>query len=51
MASQWVMMLLRIPHCGITVGNDVANNIHCDVAMCTYHVITVHNDVVMMPTA
>ncbi len=43
MTSQWVMMLLRIPHCGITMGNDDANDINCDVtmgngvAMYTYH--------------
>ncbi len=35
----------------VTMGNDVASNIHCDVtmsndvAMCTYYGITMHNDV------
>ncbi len=33
MTSQWPMMLLRMPHCGITLGNDVARAIHCDVTM------------------
>ncbi len=53
MTSQWVMMLLRMPHCGITVGNDVAKGMHCDVAMpndvamCTYHGITMYNDFAM----
>ncbi len=53
MTSQWAMMLLRMPHCGITVGNDVAKDIHCDItmgndfAMCIYHGITMHNDVAM----
>ncbi len=51
--TQWFMTLLRMPHCGITVGNDIAMDIHCDitmgndVAMCTYHDITMHNDVAM----
>ncbi len=47
----------------ITMGNDVARDVHCeftmsndvhcditisnDVAMCTYHVITMYNDVAM----
>ncbi len=50
--SQWVMMLLRMSHCGITVGNDVARDIHCDitmgndVAMFTYR-ITMQNDIAM----
>ncbi len=39
--SQWLMTLLGMPHCGTTMGNDVARDIHCDatmdneVAMCT----------------
>ncbi len=39
-----------MPHCGITVGNDISRDIHCDVtmgndvAMCTYHGITMHTD-------
>ncbi len=45
------MTLLRMSHCDITLGNDVAKNIHCDVtmdndiAMCTCRVITKHNDI------
>ncbi len=37
----------------ITMGNDLARDIHCDVtisndiAMCIYHGITMHNDVSM----
>ncbi len=37
----------------ITMGNDIARDIHCDVtmsndvAMCIYHAITMHNDVAM----
>ncbi len=47
------MALLKMPHCGITMGNDVARDIHCDmimgndIAMCTYHGITVHTNVAM----
>ncbi len=47
------MMLLRMPHYNITVGNDIAKDFHCDiimgnnVAMCTYHGITMHNDIAM----
>ncbi len=47
------MTLLRMPYCGITLGNDVARDIHCDVtmgndvAMCIYHDITMHNDVAL----
>ncbi len=33
MTSQWVMMLLGMPHCGTTMGNDVARDIHCDITM------------------
>ncbi len=53
MTLQWVTTLLSMPHCGITVGNDITRDIHCevtignDVAMCTYHGITMHNDVAM----
>ncbi len=54
MTSQWVMILLRMPHCGTTVGNGIARDIgHGDItmgnhiAMCTYHGITVHNDIAM----
>ncbi len=53
MTSQWVMTLIRMPHCGITVGNDIARDMHCDitmgndVAMCMYHGITLHKDVAM----
>ncbi len=53
MTSQWIMKLLRMPHYGITVGNDVSRDIHCDVtmgsdiAMCKYHGITMHNDFAM----
>ncbi len=47
------MKLFSMPYCGITVGNDVAREIHCDVtlskdvAMCTYHDITMQTDIVM----
>ncbi len=47
------MTLLRMPHCGITVGNDIAMCIyhgitmHNDIAMCIYHGITMHNDIAM----
>ncbi len=47
------MTLQRMPHYGITVGKEVASDIHChiimgnDVAMCTYHGITMYNDVAM----
>ncbi len=43
MTSQWVMTLLGMPHCGITMGNDIVMDIYCDItmdndiAMCTYH--------------
>ncbi len=39
--SQWLTTLLGMPHCGTTMGNDIARDIHCDatmnndVAMCT----------------
>ncbi len=33
MTSQWVMMLLGIPHCGTTIGNNVARDIRYDVTM------------------
>ncbi len=52
MTSQWVMTLLRMPYCGITMGNNIARDIHCDItvgndiAVCTYG-ITMHNDVAM----
>ncbi len=51
MTSQWVTKPQGMPHGGITVGNDVARDIHCDVTMgtdvaiCTYHGITMLNDV------
>ncbi len=41
-------------YCNITMGNDVARDIHyditmsVDVAMCTYYDITMHNDVSMI---
>ncbi len=37
----------------ITMGNDIARDIHCDItmsndiAMCTYYGITIHNDIAM----
>ncbi len=46
MTSQWVMTLLGM-------GNDIARDIHCDAtmsngfAMCTYHGITMQNDIAM----
>ncbi len=33
MTSQWVMTLLGMPHCGTTMGNDVAKDVHYDVTM------------------
>ncbi len=33
MTSQWVMMLLGMPYCGTTMGNDVAKDVHYDVTM------------------
>ncbi len=53
MTSQSVMALLGMPHCGITMTNDIGRGIHCDitmgndVVMCTYHVITIDNHLVM----
>ncbi len=53
MTSQWVMKLIRMPHCCITEGNDIAKDIVCDVimgnaiAIYTYYDITMHNDIVM----
>ncbi len=54
MTSQWVISLLGMPHCGITMVNDNVRDIHFDVtmgndiAMCTsYHGITIDNDVAM----
>ncbi len=39
----------RDVHCEITMGNDIARDIQCDimsndVAMYTYHAITMHNE-------
>ncbi len=39
--SQWLMALLDNIHCDITMSNDVA--------VCTYHDITMHNDVCYEP--
>ncbi len=33
MTSQWVMTLLGMPHCGKTMGNDIARDVHYDVTM------------------
>ncbi len=33
MTSQWIMTLLGMPHCGTTMGNDVARDVHYDVTM------------------
>ncbi len=33
MTSQWVMTLLGMPHCGTTMGNNVARDVHYDVTM------------------
>ncbi len=47
------MMLLGMPHCGTTMGNNVVRNIHYDVtmdinvAMFTLHGITMDNNVAM----
>ncbi len=47
------MPLLGMPHCGTTMGNDVARDIHYDITMdndiimCTYNGITMDNDIVM----
>ncbi len=37
MASQWVNDIARDMHCDVIMGNDIA--------MCTYHGITMDNDV------
>ncbi len=34
--SQWVMTFAKDIHCNVTISNDVA--------MCTYHGVTIHND-------
>ncbi len=53
MISPWVIALLGIPHCGITMDNDASRNIHCDVTMgnditmCPDHNITMHNNIAM----
>ncbi len=53
MTSQWVMILLGMPHCGTTMGNNIARDIHYDVtmdiniAMFTLHGITMDNNVAM----
>ncbi len=45
--------IARDAHYKITMGNDVVRDIDCDItmsnviAMCTYHCITMHNDVPM----
>ncbi len=39
MTSQWVMMLLGMPHYGTTIGDDVAMDTHCDVTMGNVHII------------
>ncbi len=39
MTSQWVNAVARDIHCDITMSSDIA--------MCTYHGITMHNDVAM----
>ncbi len=33
MTSQWVMTLLGMPHCGTTMGNDIARDVHYDITM------------------
>ncbi len=33
MTSQWVTTFLGMPHCGITMGNDIARDIHYDITM------------------
>ncbi len=38
-------MLLEMPIGSITMGNDVARDIHCDATMNVY--ITMHNDIAM----
>ncbi len=38
-------------HCDITIGNDVARDVHCEIimglgmVMGTYHDVTIHTDV------
>ncbi len=57
MISQWVTTLLVMPHCGITIGNDVAIDIHYDVTMgndipmYTYHSITILSTLNSIPTS
>ncbi len=51
--NQYDITIVRVAHCEIKMGNDVAWDIHCDVRMsndvfmCIYHGIIMHNDVVM----
>ncbi len=51
MASQWVMMLLWMPQCGITMGDDVVMNAslwHHNGWWCCYECLTVASQWVMM---
>ncbi len=54
MTLQWVMMLLGMHIVKSQFGNDIAGNIHCDITMsndiaiCTYHCITMHNEYVFL---
>ncbi len=56
MTSLCVMTLLRMPHCGITVGNSIARDMHCDItmgndaALYTYHGITMHKPLLLGTT-
>ncbi len=52
--SEWTSIKsVKINQYEIIIGNNVARDIHCDVTMsnsiaiCTYHGITMHNDVTM----
>ncbi len=51
MTLQWVITLIGMPHCGITMGNAIARDINCDiridnyVAMCTQHGMAMDNDI------
>ncbi len=47
----WTLLLCSITHYNITIGNDVARDVHCDiimghdVVMGAYHYVTLHTDV------
>ncbi len=44
MTSQWVTMLLGMPHYGITMGNDIARVM---MLLCVHHNAFIYNDIAM----